>query len=92
MNDICNGRQGITAAIELRLGRFFDVDPQWFMNMQSNMTCTCKLSDLSANSPRSNRAARRECGERESPKHMPFIPGAPREQNPMADRADASCH
>jgi antitoxin HigA-1 len=35
MNDICNGRQGVTAAIALRLGRFFNVDPQWFMNMQS---------------------------------------------------------
>lgn len=35
INAICNGRQGITAAIALRLGRFFNVDPQWFMNMQS---------------------------------------------------------
>jgi addiction module HigA family antidote len=35
INDICNGRQGVTAAIALRLGRFFNVDPQWFMNMQS---------------------------------------------------------
>jgi antitoxin HigA-1 len=35
INDICHGRQGITAAIALRLGRFFGVDPQWFMNMQS---------------------------------------------------------
>jgi antitoxin HigA-1 len=35
INDICNGRQGATAAIALRLGRFFNVEPQWFMNMQS---------------------------------------------------------
>jgi antitoxin HigA-1 len=35
INAICNGRQAITAAIALRLGRFFNVDPQWFMNMQS---------------------------------------------------------
>jgi antitoxin HigA-1 len=35
INEICNGRQGITANIALRLGRFFGVDPQWFMNMQS---------------------------------------------------------
>lgn len=35
INDICKGRQGMTAAIALRLGRFFGVDPQWFMNMQS---------------------------------------------------------
>ena len=35
INEICHGRQGITARIALRLGRFFGVDPQWFMNMQS---------------------------------------------------------
>ena len=35
INEICHGRQGITANIALRLGRFFDVDPQWFMNMQA---------------------------------------------------------
>ena len=35
INEICHGRQGITASIALRLGRFFGVDPQWFMNMQS---------------------------------------------------------
>lgn len=35
INEIAHGRQNITAAIALRLGRFFDVDPQWFMNMQS---------------------------------------------------------
>ena len=35
VNEIAHGRQGISAAIALRLGTFFDVDPQWFMNMQS---------------------------------------------------------
>lgn len=35
INEIAHGRQGITAAIAIRLGKFFDVDPQWFMNMQS---------------------------------------------------------
>lgn len=35
INEICHGRQGISANIALRLGRYFDVDPQWFMNMQS---------------------------------------------------------
>lgn len=35
INEIVHGRQRITAAIALRLGRFFSVDPQWFMNMQS---------------------------------------------------------
>jgi addiction module HigA family antidote len=34
INEITHGRQNITAAIALRLGRFFGVDPQWFMNMQ----------------------------------------------------------
>jgi antitoxin HigA-1 len=35
INEICHGRQGISANIALRLGRYFGVDPQWFMNMQS---------------------------------------------------------
>jgi addiction module HigA family antidote len=35
INEIAHGRQGITAGIALRLGKFFGVDPQWFMNMQS---------------------------------------------------------
>jgi antitoxin HigA-1 len=35
LNEIVHGRQGISAAIALRLGKFFGVDPQWFMNMQS---------------------------------------------------------
>jgi len=35
LNDICHGRQGITVSIALRLGRYFDVDPQWFLNMQN---------------------------------------------------------
>lgn len=35
INDICLGKHGITANIALRLGKFFDVDPQWFMNMQA---------------------------------------------------------
>ncbi|MFK8251210.1 HigA family addiction module antitoxin [Ancylobacter terrae] len=35
INEICHGRQGISASIALRLGRYFDVDPQWFLNMQT---------------------------------------------------------
>jgi antitoxin HigA-1 len=35
INEICRGNQGISANIALRLGRFFSVDPQWFLNMQS---------------------------------------------------------
>ena len=34
LNDICHGRQSITPAMALRLGRFFQVDPQRFVNMQ----------------------------------------------------------
>ena len=35
LNDICRGRQGISANIALRLGKYFGVDPQWFLNMQT---------------------------------------------------------
>ena len=35
LNDICRGRQGVSANIALRLGKYFDVDPQWFLNMQT---------------------------------------------------------
>jgi addiction module HigA family antidote len=35
INGICRGEQGVTAAIALRLGKFFGVDPRWFMNMQT---------------------------------------------------------
>lgn len=35
INDICRGRQGFSANIALRLGRYFSVDPRWFMNMQA---------------------------------------------------------
>lgn len=32
---VVNGKRAITADTALRLGRCFDVDPQWWMNMQS---------------------------------------------------------
>jgi addiction module HigA family antidote len=35
VNAICRGEQGVSAAIALRLGKFFDVDPLLFMNMQT---------------------------------------------------------
>ena len=35
INGVCRGEQGITAALALRLGRYFDVDSRWFMNMQT---------------------------------------------------------
>jgi addiction module HigA family antidote len=57
VNDICLGRHGITAAIALRLGRFFGVDPQWFMNMQSKYDLHVEAerlkADLAAIEPRS---------------------------------------
>jgi addiction module HigA family antidote len=57
INEVCHGRQGITANIALRLGRFFEVDPQWFMNMQAkyDLHVQAKLlaADLAAIAPRS---------------------------------------
>ena len=53
INEICHGRQGITAAIALRLGRFFGVDPQWFMNMQSKYDLRVLAERLAAIEPRS---------------------------------------
>ena len=57
INELCHGRQGITANIALRLGRFFGVDPQWFMNMQAkyDLDVQAKLlaADLAAIAPRS---------------------------------------
>jgi addiction module HigA family antidote len=35
INGVCRGEQGITAALALRLGRYFCVDSRWFMNMQT---------------------------------------------------------
>jgi addiction module HigA family antidote len=56
INEICHGRQGITANIALRLGRFFDVDPQWFMNMQAkydlHVQSALLADDLAAIQPR----------------------------------------
>ena len=57
INDICHGRRGVTAAIALRLGRFFNVDPQWFMNMQSKYDLHVQAerlkAELAAIAPRS---------------------------------------
>ncbi len=35
INGVCRGEQGITASLALRLGRYFNVDSRWFMNMQT---------------------------------------------------------
>jgi len=56
LNAICHGEQGFTAALALRLGRFFAVDPRWFMNMQTKYDLALqeeKLADkLAAIAPR----------------------------------------
>jgi addiction module HigA family antidote len=36
VSELCNGRRGITADLALRLGKFFGVDPQGFLNMQAH--------------------------------------------------------
>jgi len=46
INGICRGEQGITAAIALRLGKFFGVDPRWFMNMQTQYDLTNEAARL----------------------------------------------
>lgn len=53
VNEIARGRQGISAAVALRLGKAFDVDPQWFMNMQSryDLQVAAETTDLSAIAP-----------------------------------------
>ncbi len=35
INEIRRERQGISPNVALRLGRFFAVDPRWFVNMQT---------------------------------------------------------
>jgi addiction module HigA family antidote len=57
INEICHGRQAVTANIALRLGRFLEVDPQWFMNMQAKYDLRVQadllVDDLATISPRS---------------------------------------
>lgn len=43
---ICSGRQGISASIALRLGRFLAFDPQWFMNLQSKYDLTAAAEEM----------------------------------------------
>ncbi len=48
LNEICRGRQGITAGIALKLARFFGMDPRFFMNLQTGYdleTATEALAD-----------------------------------------------
>lgn len=46
INDICLGKHGITASMALRLGKFFDVDPQWFLNMQAKYDLHVRGAEL----------------------------------------------
>ncbi|MDR7142994.1 HigA family addiction module antitoxin [Rhizobium sp. BE258] len=34
LNRVCHGGLNITAPMALRLGKYLNVDPKWFMNMQ----------------------------------------------------------
>jgi addiction module HigA family antidote len=36
LSEICAGRRGITADTALRLGKFFGVEPQGFLNLQNH--------------------------------------------------------
>jgi antitoxin HigA-1 len=48
MNEICRGHQRISASIALRLGQFFSVDAQWFLNMQSRYDLEVAQEELAA--------------------------------------------
>lgn len=61
LNEICQGKHGITANIALRLGRYFGMDPQFFMNLQSKCDLERAKEDLADTlakiEPRQTRAA-----------------------------------
>ena len=63
INEICRGRQGISANIALRLGKFFSVDPQWFLNMQAKYDLETERerlkADLAAITPREPESVQR---------------------------------
>ena len=48
INEICRGNQGVSANIALRLGKFFGVDAQWFLNMQSKYDLHAERARLAA--------------------------------------------
>ncbi len=35
LNELCQGKHRITASTALKLGKYLNVDPLWFMNMQA---------------------------------------------------------
>lgn len=50
MNDIVLGRRGITADTAVRLGKFFDTDPQNWINLQSYYDVVMAQSQLDVSS------------------------------------------
>jgi addiction module HigA family antidote len=46
IDEICSGRQAISASIALRLGRFLAFDPQWFMNLQSKYDLSTAAEEM----------------------------------------------
>ncbi|MEP7352771.1 MAG: HigA family addiction module antitoxin [Acidobacteriota bacterium] len=52
MTEIVNGRRGVTADTALRLARYFDTTPQFWLNLQSSF-------DLAVASERSEKEIRR---------------------------------
>ena len=48
INEIVHGKRSITADTALRLGRYFDVDPQSWMNLQTHYDLQITKIDLGA--------------------------------------------
>ncbi|MDR2863584.1 MAG: HigA family addiction module antidote protein [Puniceicoccales bacterium] len=52
LSEICAGRRGISADTALRLGKFFDVDPQGFINLQTHYDLAEAKAAFEAKRPR----------------------------------------
>jgi addiction module HigA family antidote len=56
LDELCHGRRGVTANVAPRLGRYFGVDPRWFINMQAKYDLHIEAerlaADLAAIAPR----------------------------------------
>lgn len=46
INEIVHGKRGITADTALRLGRFFDIEAQFWMNLQTRYDLETTLENL----------------------------------------------
>jgi addiction module HigA family antidote len=68
---ICEGRHGISPDIAVRLGRFFGVDPHWWLEHQArfdvNRVCTSKRAQIRSIKPL--RGAIRNGAPRRASKH-----------------------